>query len=70
MYLLFSSPLGILDHFYPLVKGWVSGMNILLAALEPITPVGSVEDGNSTKGGGGGFCSFSCMFQSVCLSIL
>ena len=32
------------DHFYPLVKEWVGGLNILLDNLDLITPVCSAED--------------------------
>ena len=41
MYYTFGSP----DHFFPLVKGWVSGLNLLLDTLALINPIASVVDG-------------------------
>ena len=49
MYLIISSRFCSPDHFYPLVKGWVNGPNILLDTLVLITPVGSVKDGDQRK---------------------
>ena len=64
MCLILSSLLDIPSHFYPLNKGWVSGPNLLLDTLVPITPVGSVEGWRPTKSE---FLLFS--FSYVCQSV-
>ena len=69
MYLLIFSIFVIPTHLYPLVKGWVSGLNLLLTNPVHITPEGYIEDGNPMKSDFF-FCFFLYMCQSIRLSVL
>ena len=69
MYLLIFSIFFIPTHLYPLVKGWVSGLNLLLTNPVHITPEGYIEDGNPMKSDFF-FCFFLYMCQSIRLSVL
>ena len=69
MHIIISSPFVSPYHFYPSVKGRVSGPNLLFTTLASITLVVYVEDVNPTKIGLFK-CSFSYVCQSVHLSVL